>query len=136
MTGHFEKSTRCRRNQNQNSQGTSSQHQPNRQDNRGDDRRNYYRDDRRGDRRYDRRNDHREVKNIDADETQRYSDDDGTYRASDDDHQEVFIDLVVDNVDALEWTKQCEIDGLNVRFKLDTGAQVNILPEEIFITLD
>ena len=83
-------------------------------------------------RRYDRRNDHREVKNIDADETQRYSDDDGTYRASDDDHQEVFIDLVVDNVDALEWTKQCEIDGLNVKFKLDTGAQVNILPEEIF----
>ena len=39
---------------------------------------------------------------------------------------------MVDNVDALEWTKQCEIDGLNVKFKLDTGAQVNILPEKIF----
>ena len=127
MIGHFERSTKCRGTQSQHSQGKSSQHQPSRQDNRGDDRRN----DRRGDHRYDRRHDHREVKNIDADETQRYSDDDSTYRASDDD-QEVYIDLVVDNVDALEWSKQCEIERSKVKFKLDTGAQVNILPEEIF----
>ena len=136
MVGHFEKSTRCRRKQNVNSQGNSSRRQPIRRDNRGDDCRYDHRDDRRGDsgydRRNDRRNDHREVKNIDADDTQMYSDDESTYLTHDDDHHEVFIDLVVDNLDALEWTKQCVIDGLSVKFKLDTGAQVNILPEEIF----
>ena len=42
------------------------------------------------------------------------------------------IDTVTANVDAvMEWTQQCSLNGTNL-FKLDSGSQVDIIPESLF----
>lgn len=53
---------------------------------------------------------------------------------SDNDMNEFYIDLVVDNVDSDDdWYQEMIIDDdVCVDFKLDSGAQVNILSENIF----
>ena len=50
-----------------------------------------------------------------------------------DDFKDLYIDLVVDEIDgAMEWQQRCVINDVDVDFKLDSGAQVNVLPEELF----
>eukprot|EP00057_Strongylocentrotus_purpuratus_P020155 XP_011674629.1 PREDICTED: uncharacterized protein LOC105443305 [Strongylocentrotus purpuratus] len=110
--GHFSKSPRCTEHRNQRRQQSRSRH-----------------DNRRRDVEYVDR--HCE----DDDEPYRdYSDKNMPSQDSDIDMNEFFIDLVVDNVDSDDdWYQEIIIDDdVCVDFKLDSGAQVNILPENIF----
>ena len=48
------------------------------------------------------------------------------------DEDPLYIDLVVDNVNSEnEWTQTCNINRVDINFKLDSGAQVSILPERL-----
>ncbi|XP_063955531.1 uncharacterized protein K02A2.6-like [Lytechinus pictus] len=125
--GHFSKSSRCRMNDAEYQQRSG-------QNDFGKDR---DRVERSGGGSRHRHRDRREVKNIDADDRQKQTDDE---YETDEEQVEVFIDLVVDELNTTEWTHELMIDGVNVTFKLDTGAQVNILPTDVFnntnLTLD
>ena len=58
--------------------------------------------------------------------------------------QEVDYEFIIDEIRTVksihtclanDWTETCTIGGVPVKFKLDTGSQVNILPEKIFCVL-
>ena len=47
----------------------------------------------------------------------------------------VFISAIDNLKSDIGWTVQLETNGTIVRYKLDTGAQVNVLPREVYASL-
>ena len=91
---------------------------------------------------YSGRQQHRNVREVEADDYASTYDEGETSEPpttmSDDEQyvDQLYIDevIIVDDLDLQrdnEWTQKCMINGLDVNFKLDSGAQVNILPEHV-----